>query len=63
MSLFQRLSASANILKDAVSRHKMGVLSVETSGGDDIYYEDNFNDLPWKCSFGTAEDDGIWMNK
>lgn len=66
-SLFQRLSASANILKEAVSRHKMGALSVETSGNGgsvgDIYYEDNFNDLQWKCSFGTAEDDGIWMNR
>mmetsp|Transcript_25581 Transcript_25581/g.29219 ORF Transcript_25581/g.29219 Transcript_25581/m.29219 type:complete len:442 (+) Transcript_25581:63-1388(+) len=26
------------------------------------YYEDSYNDLPWKCSFGTSENDGIWMN-
>jgi hypothetical protein len=22
----------------------------------DEYYEDTYNELPWKCSFGTAED-------
>jgi hypothetical protein len=27
-----------------------------------IYYQDNFNDLPWKCSFGTSEENGVWMN-
>lgn len=26
------------------------------------YYRDDFNDQSWKCSFGTNEDDGIWMN-
>ena len=25
-------------------------------------YVDNFNDESWKCSFGTHEDDGIWLN-
>lgn len=29
---------------------------------DDDYYEDYFNDLSWNCSFGTTEQDGIWMN-
>mmetsp|Transcript_27388 Transcript_27388/g.42096 ORF Transcript_27388/g.42096 Transcript_27388/m.42096 type:complete len:215 (+) Transcript_27388:102-746(+) len=26
------------------------------------YYVDSFNGEAWKCSFGTAEDNGIWMN-
>lgn len=26
------------------------------------YYEDNYNDLSWRCSFGTRHDDGIWVN-
>jgi len=25
-------------------------------------YEDDFNDEPWKCSFGTREGDGVWLN-
>ena len=28
----------------------------------DNRYEDTYNDQPWKCTFGTNEDDGIWMN-
>jgi len=27
------------------------------------YYLDNYNDQPWHCSFGTAEVNGIWMNR
>jgi len=27
------------------------------------YYEDNFNDQSWNCSFGTSETDGVWMNR
>ena len=27
-----------------------------------MYYEDVFNDQSWKCSFGTREENGIWMN-
>jgi hypothetical protein len=26
------------------------------------YYEDTFNDDPWQCSFGTGNEDGIWVN-
>ena len=29
---------------------------------NDIYYEDHFNELPWKFSFGTSQEDGVWMN-
>lgn len=25
-------------------------------------YEDTYNDQPWKCTFGTLEKDGIWLN-
>lgn len=27
-----------------------------------IYYEDSYNDDPWECTFGTNQQDGIWMN-
>mmetsp|Transcript_43621 Transcript_43621/g.48875 ORF Transcript_43621/g.48875 Transcript_43621/m.48875 type:complete len:380 (+) Transcript_43621:129-1268(+) len=27
-----------------------------------IYYEDTFNDEPWDCTFGTSDQDGIWVN-
>lgn len=30
---------------------------------DDRYYEDTYNPFPWSCSFGTREDDGIWLNR
>jgi hypothetical protein len=26
------------------------------------YYEDTFNDEPWECTFGTGDEDGIWVN-
>jgi hypothetical protein len=28
-----------------------------------VYYEDHFNDLPWSCTVGTSQDDGIWYNR
>jgi len=30
---------------------------------DSRYYEDTFNPFPWTCSFGTDENDGIWLNR
>jgi hypothetical protein len=30
---------------------------------DGDFYQDHYNDQPWRCSFGTAEEDGIWMNR
>ncbi len=89
-SLFQKISISANIIKDAISirlshnsssndhtpsrnsnhetnmnhshRRSFFHKKYNNSQGGDTYYEDNFNDLSWKCSFGTSENDGIWMN-
>jgi hypothetical protein len=29
---------------------------------DEQYYQDDFNESSWSCSFGTGEDSGIWMN-
>jgi hypothetical protein len=31
----------------------------DTQGG---YYEDDFNNESWDCTFGTADEDGIWVN-
>ena len=36
------------------------MLRGEGEGGD--YYRDPFNDESWSCSFGTGEENGIWMN-
>eukprot|EP00978_Attheya_sp_CCMP212_P011921 scaffold29623_cov46-Attheya_sp.AAC.3 len=30
--------------------------------GDEQYYRDDFNDQSWSCTFGTGEENGIWMN-
>eukprot|EP00522_Entomoneis_paludosa_P000653 CAMPEP_0172475644 /NCGR_PEP_ID=MMETSP1065-20121228/69976_1 /TAXON_ID=265537 /ORGANISM="Amphiprora paludosa, Strain CCMP125" /LENGTH=425 /DNA_ID=CAMNT_0013233855 /DNA_START=69 /DNA_END=1346 /DNA_ORIENTATION=+ len=30
---------------------------------DEDTYEDVFNDQPWNWTFGTKEDDGVWMNQ
>jgi hypothetical protein len=31
----------------------------DTQGG---YYEDDFNNESWECTFGTTDQDGIWVN-
>jgi DHHC palmitoyltransferase len=28
-----------------------------------LYYEDHFNDMSWSCSFGTADENGVWLNQ
>jgi len=91
-NLFQKLSASANILKEVLpiqrstlnNNHnshnrnattatgihsKISTFSVDNGNGTgcnnanpNLYYKDNYNNLSWKCSFGTNESDGIWMN-
>ena len=30
---------------------------------ESLYYEDSFNDLSWSCTFGTSDEDGIWINQ
>lgn len=30
---------------------------------DDRYYEDTYNSFPWSCTFGTDQNDGIWLNR
>ena len=52
---------------------KQGYTSTITDEASDIdspsrneeveYYRDDFNDESWSCSFGTGENDGIWMNR
>jgi len=39
-----------------------GAYQVLPPESDDETYEDTFNDQPWKWTFGTNEDDGVWMN-
>jgi len=35
----------------------------EDEGPNGRYYRDNFNDYSWKCSLGTTDEDGIWLNQ
>jgi DHHC palmitoyltransferase len=28
-----------------------------------LYYEDHFNDMSWSCSFGTTDENGVWLNQ
>lgn len=30
---------------------------------DSVYYQDDFNDMAWSCSFGTSDEDGVWLNQ
>eukprot|EP00527_Entomoneis_sp_CCMP2396_P005260 CAMPEP_0198150588 /NCGR_PEP_ID=MMETSP1443-20131203/51573_1 /TAXON_ID=186043 /ORGANISM="Entomoneis sp., Strain CCMP2396" /LENGTH=399 /DNA_ID=CAMNT_0043815943 /DNA_START=174 /DNA_END=1373 /DNA_ORIENTATION=- len=54
------------------TRRMLGVLNNQAQKGaykvlppvaDEETYEDTFNDQSWKWTFGTNEDDGVWMNK
>lgn len=35
----------------------------EDEGPNGKYYRDDFNDYSWTCSFGTNDEDGIWLNQ
>jgi uncharacterized membrane protein len=50
-----------NTVGDACRRCQHGKRSPHTD--DTLYYHDDFNDLPWSCSFGTSDDHGIWLNQ
>jgi hypothetical protein len=34
-----------------------------TADDENKFYQDHFNDMPWSCSVGTTDEDGIWMNQ
>ena len=36
--------------------------SLRSSDPQSEYYEDSYNDEPWDCTFGTSDQDGIWIN-
>jgi hypothetical protein len=59
--VLQKVIISLSIIKEAIEPYARPSLENEKKSGKQ-YYEDNFNDLPWKCSFGTKPDDGIWLN-
>lgn len=35
----------------------------DDEGPNGLYYIDDFNDYSWKCSLGTSDEDGIWLNR
>lgn len=35
----------------------------ESSSDGYVYYMDHFNDMSYRCSMGTSDDDGVWLNK
>ena len=39
------------------------VIPQSSEDDDELYYEDSFNDFSWKCSTGTTDEDGIWLNR
>ena len=61
-TLFSQMTGALTSLlllsKGMIPSSKKGIMNE-----DGEYYEDPYNDQPWRCSFGTAEDDGIWMNR
>lgn len=52
-----RLFTGASFLGGGISSE------VEDPEDESLYYEDSFNDLSWTCSFGTSDEDGIWLNQ
>ncbi len=67
-SFFQRISIfTKNTVHDAFSSYTnyLAQQSQEehaNKAAGHEYYEDHYNDLPWRCSFGTSDKDGVWMN-
>lgn len=59
--IVNKIYASYSIVKEAVAPLTKPSLEHEKRSGR-IYYVDNYNDLPWRCSCGTNGDDGIWLN-
>lgn len=35
----------------------------DDEGPNGRYYRDDFNDFSWRCSAGTTDEDGIWLNQ
>jgi len=60
-SLAYRIYSQAATCCDTIATagYSKGVMSDDN---DVVYYEDTFNDQPWRCSIGTEERDGTWMN-
>ena len=62
-SLYSFLQNNANSFKNTLSsntpardRSTPGAMASSEKNNDDEFYEDTYNDLPWRCSFGTRED-------
>lgn len=60
--IIKKIYTSFSIIKESVVPYTKPSLESERKLGKH-YYEDNYNDLPWKCTFGTMHDDGVWMNQ
>jgi palmitoyltransferase ZDHHC3/7/25 len=39
------------------------LFSQQLNADDHEYYEDSFNDMSWRCTLGTSDEDGIWLNQ
>lgn len=59
--IVKKIYSSYSILKDAIQPMTKPSLADEKRQGK-IYYEETYNDLPWRCSCGTHHEDGIWLN-
>jgi hypothetical protein len=64
LPIFQKIILSLSIMREAIETYTRPSIEDDMDGKKKKqYYEDNYNDLPWKCSFGTSHDDGIWLNQ
>lgn len=57
----KKMYKSYSIIRESLKPYTRPSLDHEKKG-EKQYYEDNYNDLSWRCSFGTRHDDGIWAN-
>eukprot|EP00553_Chaetoceros_curvisetus_P001919 CAMPEP_0204618974 /NCGR_PEP_ID=MMETSP0717-20131115/5466_1 /ASSEMBLY_ACC=CAM_ASM_000666 /TAXON_ID=230516 /ORGANISM="Chaetoceros curvisetus" /LENGTH=388 /DNA_ID=CAMNT_0051632845 /DNA_START=123 /DNA_END=1289 /DNA_ORIENTATION=+ len=60
-STFHKISAPFLYAKDVITPAFSARPNHSANNGKE-YYQDNFNDLSYRCSCGTHQDDGIWLN-
>ena len=59
-SLLGRLGSTLSAVCCPCSTRDIG--NSNGTWNNEHFYEDTFNDEPWDCTFGTSEQDGIWVN-
>mmetsp|Transcript_36712 Transcript_36712/g.56382 ORF Transcript_36712/g.56382 Transcript_36712/m.56382 type:complete len:110 (-) Transcript_36712:130-459(-) len=60
---FYEKPKSPNLFQKCKSCCMHSFCGLKSPSDRETYYVDEFNDFAWQCSFGTREEDGIWMNR